>query len=75
MLRRWRWGLMSFAAIAGVAAAIALPGIQAAQTGARRAKLGVGVEMLRFPAAGKKLTATGLWLAVAIGLYGVLWWR
>jgi hypothetical protein len=62
MLRRWRWGLMSFAAIAGVAAAIALPGIQAApaQTGARPAKLGVGVEVLRFAAAGKKLTATGL---------------
>src|SRR2546429_6758676 len=62
MLRTWRLALMSLAAVAGAAVAFAVATVPAApaRTSARPAKLSVGVEVLRFAAAGRKLSATGL---------------
>src|SRR5437588_11197505 len=62
MLRTWRLALMGLAAVAGAAVAFAVATVPAApaRTSARPAKLSVGVEVLRFAAAGRKLSATGL---------------
>jgi hypothetical protein len=54
--------MMSLAAVLGAALAIAVASVSAApaRTTARPAKLAVGVEVLRFAAAGRKLTANGM---------------
>jgi hypothetical protein len=53
---------MSLAAVLGAALAIVAGSVSAApaRTAARPAKLAVGVEVLRFAAAGRKLTANGM---------------
>jgi len=62
VLRSRRLALMSLAAIAGTVLALALGGAPAApaRTAQGRGRLVVGVEVLRFAAAGRKLTGTGL---------------
>ena len=62
MLRSWRLATMSLAAALGVAAAIwagSAPAAPSNPASARPTKLSVGVEVLRFAAAGRTLTATG----------------
>jgi hypothetical protein len=62
VLRRGRLSLLAFVAVVGVLAAVFLSSASAApaQQPARPAKLSVGVQVLRFTAAGRKLSATSL---------------
>src|SRR5581483_11934552 len=59
VLHARRLGPLFLAALAGLAVAIAIAGSAPAQT-SNRARLKVGVEVLRFSAAGHRTTATGL---------------
>ncbi len=62
MFRGRRFALLTLVALAGVASAFAVGGSPAAggTSAARPGRLAVGVEVLRFAAAGKSLRATGL---------------
>jgi hypothetical protein len=62
VLRRTRIGVLSFAAVVGVMAAVFASSVSAAPAHrmAKPAKLSVGVEVLHFSTAGRKLQATSL---------------
>jgi hypothetical protein len=62
MLKRRSIAVLVVAMVTGLAAAVAVAGVSAApaRTHVRQARLNVGVQVLRFSAAGRKTTARGL---------------